>query len=77
MTKLDDAPSHDPDSGLEDLTELNEALKAGLRRAGMHWMRAGYELVAGLGALLDEIASAGKDGSPPVDDRGPTKIQLD
>jgi len=35
--------------------DLNEAFKMGLRRAGLHWMRAGYELLAGVGALLDEL----------------------
>lgn len=60
-----------------DLHELNDALKAGFRRAGVHWMRAGYEVLAGLGALLDEIASAGNDDEVSQADAGPQKIQLD
>lgn len=32
-----------------------DALKLGLQRAGLHWLRAGYEVVAGVGALLDEL----------------------
>lgn len=35
--------------------DLNDAFKAGLRRAGLHWMRAGYEILAGVGALLEEL----------------------
>lgn len=56
--------------------ELNEAIKRGMRRASMHWMRAGYEVLAGVGALLDEIATAGDTEDDDVDP-GPTKINLD
>jgi len=61
----------------DGLHELNDAVRAGLRRAGLHWMRAGYEILAGVGAFLDEIAAAGKAGTEPDDESGPTKIQLD
>ena len=67
------------DGGIEELAELNDAIKAGFRRASLHWMRAGYEVLAGLGAFLDEIATAGKEGEilDEVEDTGPTRIQLD
>ncbi len=69
---------HEDDGHLEELAELNEAIKAGFRRASLHWMRAGYEVLAGLGAFLDEIATAGKDDGREADeDIGPTRIQLD
>ena len=76
MTESDNG--HDEEVDIEELKELNEAIKSGMRRASMHWMRAGYELLAGLSAFLDEIATVGKD----EDDRqpadlGPEKIQLD
>ena len=69
---------HDEEVDIEELRELNDAIKAGMRRAGMHWMRAGYEGLAGLSAFLDEIATVGKDDAEPAaPDRGPEKIQLD
>ena len=78
---MTDSPNgqNEDDSGIEELAELNEAIKAGFRRASLHWMRAGYELLAGLGALLDEIATAGKDDEEldDLEDTGPTRIQLD
>ena len=52
----DDGPaSRSPDNGSDGEEHFNDALKQGLRRAGMHWMRAGYELLAGVGAFLDEL----------------------
>lgn len=77
---MSDSPNGDNDElpGIEELSDLNDAFKAGFRRASMHWMRAGYELVAGLSAFLDEIAEAGRDGAEDTSvDSGPTKIQLD
>lgn len=44
--------------------DFNDALKQGIRRAGMHWMRAGYELLAGVGALLEELAPKTPDDEP-------------
>ena len=53
----------------------------GLRRAGLHWIRASYEVIAGVGALLDEVARVRKD-EPEQDERdhgddGPIRIELD
>ena len=77
MTESPNGQREEP-PGIEELTELNEAIKAGFRRASMHWMRAGYEVLAGLGALLDEIAIAGKHADAEgIVDTGPTRIQLD
>ena len=78
MTDVENGPTAD-DGGLEELAELNEAIKAGFRRASLHWMRAGYEVLAGLGAFLDEIATAGKDEDAldDLEETGPTRIQLD
>lgn len=64
-------------SGVEPPNELQDALRAGLRRVGMHWMRAGYEVLAGVAAFLEEIAAAGKDGEEESDTGGPTKIELE
>ena len=53
----------------------------GLRRAGMHWLRAGYEVVAGWGALLNEVAAARSDETQDDDeergDDGPVRIEID
>lgn len=43
---------------MRDRSEQAEALRLGLRRAGLHWIRAGYEVLAGVGALLDEVNRA-------------------
>lgn len=47
--------------------DLNDALKQGFRRAGMHWMRAGYELLAGVGAFLEELSQRSEGESGPDD----------
>lgn len=73
---MTDTNAGDPE-GKDGLNDLNEAVRAGLRRAGLHWMRAGYELLAGIGAFLDELASAGRSDSSGADEAGPTKIELD
>jgi len=50
----------------------------GARRAALHLLRAGYEVVAGAGAFLDEVVAARKQGSEaPVETSGPTRITVD
>ncbi len=63
--------------GRDGLGDLNDAVRSGLRRAGLHWMRAGYEVLAGIGAFLDELATAGRVEETGDEEEGPTKIQLD
>jgi hypothetical protein len=62
-------------------SEYRDAIRLGLRRAGMHWLRASYEVVAGVGALLSEISQARhseavSDHDEP-EDEGPIRIELD
>lgn len=61
--------------------DYRAALVLGLRRAGMHWLRAGYEVVAGWGAILGEVAAARKEAAEADDeergDDGPVRIELD
>ena len=61
--------------------DLSEALKMGLQRAGLHWLRAGYEVVAGVGALLDELvrvrSTAGEDSDAGGDLATPTHIEIE
>jgi hypothetical protein len=60
-----------------------DALKLGLQRAGLHWLRAGYEIVAGVGAFLDEVVRVRRNqngtGEEPVDRDllDPTRIDLE
>jgi hypothetical protein len=68
MAEVDDFP----DNGFDDSAfngahgeDLNEALKQGFRRAGMHWMRAGYELLAGVGAFLEELSQKSTEADDP------------
>jgi len=66
---------------MDDDGECRNALRMGLKRAGLHWVRAGYEVVAGLGAFLDEVARArsgdAADGDREGPDEGPTRIEID
>ena len=57
----DSAEAHDP--------ELTEALRSGLRQAGYHVMRAGYELLAGVSAFLEAVGGAGADEGQPASER--------
>lgn len=67
---------------MDENADYREVLKLGLRRASLHWLRAGYEVVAGVGAFLDEVAQSrrddagGEDDAGDVDD-GPIRIELD
>lgn len=54
----------------------------GLRRAGLHWVRASYEVIAGVGAFLDEVARARRQEDLDSDEErgeedGPIRIELD
>lgn len=66
---------------MDENTEYRDAIRLGLRRAGMHWLRASYEVVAGAAALLNEIAQARHGEAEPGDDgpedEGPVRIELD
>jgi hypothetical protein len=66
---------------MEEDREYKDAVRTGLRRAALHWLRAGYEVVAGVGALLDEIVDVRKEPAageePDTDIDRPTRIELD
>jgi hypothetical protein len=51
-----------------------QTIATGLKRAGAHLARAGYEVVAGVGAFLDEVLNAGDEDN---DDKGPTRIEVE
>lgn len=66
---------------MDDHNEYRDALRLGLRRAGLHWVRASYEVIAGVGAFLDEVAKARRDDGDGDDDDsgedGPVRIELE
>lgn len=53
-------------------------IQNGLRRAGLHFAKAAYEVVGGVVAFVDEVVSVVMDGGPDKDDpSGPTKITVE
>ena len=60
-----------------DAGELGDAVRVGLRRAGLHMIKAGYEVVAGVGALLDELVRARRGDEPEPESGGPTRIEVE
>ena len=71
---------------MSEQKDYGDAFRLGLRRAGLHWVRASYEVIAGIGAFLDEVASArhddgfaddSEDDDRPGEDDGPVRIELD
>jgi hypothetical protein len=73
----DRAPQDEAGDDL-DLGELSEAARRGMQRAGVHLMKAAIEVVAGLGAFLEEIqaASPRRDGDGDDED-GPQHIEVE
>ncbi len=53
-------------------------LQKGLRRAGVHFAKAAYEVVGGVAAFVDELAAVVSDNSSDDDEsQGPTKIEIE
>ncbi|MDP8958140.1 MAG: hypothetical protein M3N51_02840 [Actinomycetota bacterium] len=51
----------------EGSSQVFEALRRGTRRAGMHVLRAGLEMLSAAQAMLEELAEvAGPDREPPT-----------
>ncbi len=53
-------------AGNGDEAEMSDALRSGLRQAGYHVMKAGYELLAGVSAFLEAVGGAGDDEDDPT-----------
>ena len=53
---------------MDDVPELSEAARRGLQRAAVHLMKAAIEVVAGVGAFLEELGKASE--SPDEGDQG-------
>jgi hypothetical protein len=57
---------------------MRRAVTTGARRAGFHFLRAGYEVVAGAGAFLDEVIRARKtDDERPGEAMPPTRVTVE
>jgi len=52
-------------------------LRIGLQRAAVHFAKAGYEVVSGLGAVVEEVVSALREDSASTEEDGPQKIELE
>jgi hypothetical protein len=63
---------------MDDGPELSEAARRGLQRAAVHLMKAAIEVVAGVGAFLEELGK-GTDGDRHrrEGDQGPEKIPVE
>ncbi len=61
----------------QDLHDLSEAARRGLQRAGVHLMKAAIEIVAGIGAFLEELNGSDPGGSDPGETPGPQRIPVD
>jgi hypothetical protein len=66
---------------MEEESNYRTAVRLGARRAVLHWLRASYEVIAGVGAFLEEVAHARRDTATDEDDEpedaGPVRIELD
>ena len=53
-------------------------IQNGLKRAGLHFAKAAYEVVGGVAAFVDEVVSVVTDNDADDDDTsGPTKITVE
>ena len=59
-------------------TDFGDAARAGARRAAIHMVKAGYEVLAGVSAFLEELRRATSEEDDEGDDvAGPQRITLD
>lgn len=52
-------------------------IQVGMRRALVHFAKAGYEVITGIGAFVEEVVSAVRDDGDDPPDRGPQRIEVD
>lgn len=71
---MSDYPDFD-ENGAADDPEMSDAFRAGMRQAGYHVLRAGYELLAGVSAFLDAVGGAEAEDGP--DDPGAQRIEVE
>ena len=69
--------ANDPGQSPADGPDFAEAARLGARRAGIHMVKAGYEVLAGVSAFLEELRKATGDESEEDAATGPHRIPLD
>jgi hypothetical protein len=69
---MSNRPEPDGNDGGGD-PEMSDAFRAGMRQAGYHVLRAGYELLAGVSAFLEAVGGAGEEDAP----EGPTTQRIE
>ena len=55
-------------------------VRAGMKRAALHWARAAYEVAAGWGALLEEVVAASREDAElesGSSQDGPRRIEIE
>ena len=52
-----------------------QTVVTGLKRAGVHLAKAGYEIAAGIGAFVDEIVNGDRDDDEGRE--GPVRIDIE
>jgi hypothetical protein len=62
-------------NGAADDSEMSDAFRAGIREAGYHVLRAGYELLAGVSAFLEAVGGAGQEDPP--EGPAPQRIEVE
>jgi hypothetical protein len=61
-----------------DRIRERKPLRVGVQKALLHFARAGYEVVTGIGAFVEEVVSTVRDDGDPEDPRrGPQHIDVD
>ncbi len=71
---MSDQPDFETNGEADD-PEMSDAFRAGMREAGYHVLRAGYELLAGVSAFLEAVGGAGQDGTP--EGPAPQRIEVE
>ena len=60
-----------------DRIRERKPLRVGLRRALLHFARAGYEVLTGIGAFVEEVVTTMRTEDEEADGAGPQHIEVD
>lgn len=72
---MSDQPDLEGNGPVADDPEMSDAFRAGMRQAGYHVLRAGYELLAGVSAFLEAVGGSGHDDTP--EGPAPQRIEVE
>ena len=62
---------------MADTSSLGQGLIRGGRRAVMHLLKAGVEVLRGVEGFFEELSSATRSSSGTAEEQGPKRIPLD